>query len=107
MTDFIQVTTTVDRFEVAERIAAELVQRHLAACVQISAPIESVYWWQGKQERSREWQCHIKTRRDMFSQVDELVRSLHPYQTAEVIAVAIEAGSQSYLDWLSRELPEK
>ena len=62
MTEFVQITTTTGKRHDAEQIAAELVSRRLAGCVQVSGPIVSTFRWQGKVETAEEWMCVIKTR---------------------------------------------
>ena len=103
MTAYIQVVTTTARREEAERIARELVETHLAACVQIVGPITSTYRWQGKIETGEEWQCWAKTRGDLFARVEEAIRRIHPYEVPEILAVPVVAGSASYLAWLDAE----
>jgi periplasmic divalent cation tolerance protein len=107
MTDYIQVTTTTEHREDADRIAQTLVDARLAACVQIEGPITSTYRWKGRVETSPEWRCTAKTRRDLFEQIDRAIREIHPYEVPQILAVPIVAGSQSYLDWLGEELAEK
>ena len=104
MTDYLQVTTTVENREDAERIARSLVEGRLAACVQVVGPISSTYWWQGEVQTAGEWLCVAKTRRCEFSRVEDAIRTLHSYETPEIIATAIAAGSPDYLEWLSDEL---
>ncbi|MBI4632708.1 MAG: divalent-cation tolerance protein CutA [Deltaproteobacteria bacterium] len=104
MRKFIQVLTTTEKREDAERIARLLVEKRLAACVQIVGPVMSAYRWKGKVEETEEWQCLIKSREDLFSEVEKTVRSVHPYETPEIIATAILAGSGDYLEWLQDEL---
>lgn len=103
MTDAIQVITTVSEQADARRLAAVLVERRLAACVQISGPIESHYRWQGRLETAAEWVCTIKTRGGLYGEVERTVRELHPYQEPEILAVPIVAGSEGYLRWLANE----
>lgn len=98
----LQVITTVGASEDARRIAGALVERRLAACVQIVGPIESVYRWQGKVETAQEWQCWIKTRGDLYASVAEAIRELHPYELPEILTMPAEA-SKPYLEWLKRE----
>src|SRR5688572_12956188 len=100
MTRIIQVTTTVSDPADAERIAASLVAQQLAACVQVSGPIESTYRWKGQVETSQEWVCAIKTREDLFADVEQVVRGLHSYGEPEIIAVPITAASAGYRDWV-------
>jgi len=100
---YIQVVTTTALREEAERIARELVETRLAACVQIVGPILSTYRWQGKIETSEEWQCWAKTRGELFSRVEEAIRHIHPYEVPEILAVPVIAGSANYLAWLDAE----
>jgi periplasmic divalent cation tolerance protein len=100
MTSIIQVTTTVSDPADAERIAASLVAQRLAACVQISGPIESTYRWKGQVETSQEWVCAIKTRQELFAEVEQVIRSLHSYGEPEIMAVPITAASAGYRDWV-------
>jgi periplasmic divalent cation tolerance protein len=62
MTEFIQVSTTVNNKQEAEKIARKLLDERLASCVQVLGPINSKYWWRGKIDRAREWICLIKAR---------------------------------------------
>ncbi len=100
MTSIIQVTTTVSDQADAERIAASLVAQKLAACVQVSGPIESTYWWKGQMETSQEWVCAIKTSEELFAEVAQAIRELHSYGEPEIIAVPITAASAGYREWL-------
>ncbi len=104
MDDVIQLQTTTDRRESALALAQDLVAHGLAACVQISGPVTSVYRWQGKVEQAEEWVCVIKTVRRLYAQVEQRIREMHDYDEPEIIAVSIVAGSPSYLDWLRAQL---
>ena len=104
MEGFIQVTTTTEKREEAERIARSLVEARLAACVQIAGPITSVYRWKGRIETTGEWLCLIKSRREHYGAVERTIRSLHPYEIPEIVAVDLTAGSSDYLGWLQGEL---
>ncbi len=103
MSTYIQVVTTTARREEAERIARELVESRLAACVQIVGPITSTYHWLGKIETSEEWQCLAKTRSDLFARAEEAILRIHSYEVPEILAVPVIAGSASYLAWLDAE----
>src|SRR5688572_32403488 len=70
--DIIQVVTTTAEKESAEKIGTKLLERRLAACVQISGPVESSYWWNGRIETAREYLCTIKTLRDRFAAVEKI-----------------------------------
>ncbi len=104
MSEYIQVVTTVERREDAERIARELVQRRLAACVQVVGPIASTYRWRGKIETAQEWQCWAKTRCNLYDEIERSIRELHPYEVPEILAVPVLAGGADYLAWLDAEV---
>ncbi|HEX3727810.1 MAG TPA: divalent-cation tolerance protein CutA [Pirellulales bacterium] len=106
MTDILQVVTTTASKEEAERIARAVVNRRLAACVQISGPISSVYHWQGNVETSQEWQCTFKTRKPHYRELETAIRQLHSYDVPEILAVEVCDGSQDYFDWLCGELAD-
>ena len=103
MTDYIQVVTTTERREDAERIARSLVEERLAACAQVTGPITSTYRWQGKIETAQEWQCWAKSRCNLYDRVEQTIRRLHPYEVPEILAMPIAAGSADYLAWLEAE----
>jgi periplasmic divalent cation tolerance protein len=104
MTDYIQVFTTAPTKQAADSIAETLLREKLAACVQISGPIESGYWWQGKLETAAEWQCVVKSRLGLYTQLEEAIRRVHPYEVPEILVTRVETGSPAYLDWLQNEL---
>ncbi|HEY1354756.1 MAG TPA: divalent-cation tolerance protein CutA [Solirubrobacterales bacterium] len=101
--EYVQVLTTVGSEEDAKRIADELLDRRLAACVQVVGPIVSVYRWQGEVEEAREWQCLAKTEAELYEEVEAAIRELHAYDEPEIIASPIIAGSAGYLAWVSSE----
>ena len=100
----IQVVTTTENKDDAEKIAKALVERRLAACVQLLGPIVSTYWWKDDIETAQEWLCHIKTHKSLYHETEKAIKAIHPYETPEIIAMPIVAGSNDYLEWLSREL---
>ena len=104
MESFLQVTTTTETRQQAHVIAQYLVEAKLAACVQITGPITSIYRWNDKVENTQEWLCLIKTREDFYDKVEAAIKSQHPYETPEIIAVPIVKGSKEYLNWLENEL---
>ncbi len=101
MTDKRLVLTTAGSEEEGRKIAHALVERKLAACVNIVPQIESIYRWQGKVESAREWLLLIKTTSEKFPAVRDAIRELHSYDLPECIAVIIEDGSPEYLQWLA------
>jgi periplasmic divalent cation tolerance protein len=98
--EYLQVQTTAGSEQDAERIAATLVERHLAACAQIVGPIVSHYRWRGEVEREREWLCLAKTSSARFAELERAIRELHAYEEPEIVATPIVAGSPGYLGWL-------
>lgn len=104
MTDKRIVLSTAGSEEEARKIARYLVERQLAACVNIVPQIESTYRWQGKIESSREWLLLIKTTAANFSQVRDAIGELHSYDLPECIALSIEDGSADYLRWIEESV---
>jgi len=104
MAEYIQVVTTTTRKAEAQAIARALVEQRLAACAQVLGPVTSTYWWEGKLETNHEWQCWIKTRRDLYEQIEQAIRQLHSYAVPEILAIPIVAGSVSFLAWIDDEL---
>ncbi len=102
--EFIQVLTTAGSEREAEVIAGALVERRLAACVQVVGPIASTYRWQGEVETAREWQCLAKTASHRYQEVEDAIRELHSYDEPEILAVPILAGSAGYLGWIDDSL---
>ena len=100
--DAIIVFMTASNGEEAARLAEMLVGAHLAACVQILPEMESVYRWQGKIERAPEVLLLAKTTRSKFEELEREVRALHSYDTPEIIAIPVVAGSMPYLEWIKQ-----
>jgi periplasmic divalent cation tolerance protein len=107
MSDAIMVLMTAGSREEAARLADVLVVARLAACVQILPEIESVYHWQGNVERSAEILLLAKTTQANFNALEAMVRSLHSYETPEIIALPITAASAPYLEWLTSNVVPK
>lgn len=104
MAEYIQVVTTTDSEQEARKIAGGLVEKRLAACVQISGPVTSVYRWKGKIETDSEWICAIKSSMSLGDQLEAAIRELHSYEEPEIIALPIVGGSESYLKWLGEQI---
>ncbi|MCI0392426.1 MAG: divalent-cation tolerance protein CutA [Acidobacteria bacterium] len=99
--DPLVVLTTVEKLEDGERLARLLLERELAACVQILPPMVSIYRWQGNVEQSSEFLLLIKTTREVYPRLEASIKENHSYQTPEIVALPIEAGSSEYLGWLA------
>jgi periplasmic divalent cation tolerance protein len=104
MTDKRIVLTATASEEEARKIARHLVQRRLAACVNVIPQVESIYRWQGKIEEAREWLLIIKTTAAAFAQVREAITELHSYELPECICLTIEDGSPAYLQWIAESV---
>lgn len=103
MTDKIAVMTTCDSWEVADRLSRTLVEKRLAACVNILPSATSVYQWQRKIERTLETLLIVKTRRGLFDAVSAEIARLHSYEIPEIIALPIVDGAPAYLNWIEKE----
>jgi len=98
------VLTTVGEKESADRIASELIERRLAACVNIIGPIRSVYRWKGKIEREEEYLLMIKTTGEQAARLETAFKELHPYELPERVELSLEGGSEAYLAWIAGEV---
>lgn len=98
LSEFCVVQTTIDDEAAADKIAAALVERKLAACVQI-APVVSHYIWEGVATRGKEFLLSAKARTVDFDEIGAAIRALHSYDLPEIIAVPLLAGDPAYLDW--------
>ena len=107
MTDKIVVLTTCKSAEEAAQIARALVEKKLAACVNVMPAVRSFYRWKGAVEDEQESLLVIKSSRGLFDQLRVEIEKLHSYEVPEVIAVPIVDGSEGYLEWLERELAAK
>src|SRR5262249_32420838 len=101
MTETLVVITTTETKDDAERLAHLLVERELAACVQVLPQITSIYRWQGKVEQATETLLLIKTTRAAYPRLETAIKENHSYQTPEIIALTVEAGSDEYVSWLT------
>jgi periplasmic divalent cation tolerance protein len=104
MTDKVVVLVTVASLKEARKIARNLVQARLAACVNVTQPVESIYRWRGKVESGRERLLVIKTAREIFAEVEAAIRKLHSYTNPEIICLPIIDGSREYLDWVAESV---
>lgn len=100
-TPYVVVLVTAPSREIGRQIANTLLERKLAACVNVIAPIESHYLWKGERCTDEEALLLVKTRADVFAdQLVPTVRVLHPYEVPEIIALPILIGSADYLAWI-------
>src|SRR5215469_10282362 len=99
----LQVVTTTDSQEEADRLARSAVERRLAACAQVAGPVTSTYWWEEAVQTATEWQCVLKTTAARFDELRAHLEREHSYDTPEIVATPIVAGAAAYLDWIRHE----
>jgi periplasmic divalent cation tolerance protein len=104
MTDKILVLTTASSKEEARKIGRALVERLLAACVNIVPQVGSIYRWEGEVEEAEEWLLIIKTTRAAFERTRDAIRELHSYDVPECICLPIDDGSVEYLSWIGQSV---
>jgi periplasmic divalent cation tolerance protein len=100
---YVQVTTTTDSRPEAAELARSAVTERLAACAQLVGPIASTYWWEGEIESAEEWMVVFKTTDARFDELASLIIEGHSYDTPEIVATAVVAGSMDYLAWVSEQ----
>jgi len=105
--DILLVITNLPDRASAERLAEALIERRVAACVNVMAPCRSVYPWQGAVEHAEEHPLFAKTPADRYDALQQVIRELHPYELPEIIAVRLNAGLPAYLDWVAGETRQK
>ncbi|MDH6130670.1 periplasmic divalent cation tolerance protein [Kitasatospora sp. MAA4] len=103
MAGYITVLTTTDSAERAEELARAGVNARVAACAQIDGPIKSVYWWDDALQADQEWRVLYKLTTERFSELEEIIKAVHTYDTPEIIAADITHGSPEYLQWIANE----
>lgn len=103
MADYLAVLTTTDTAEKAQTLAASAVEAQLAACAQIDGPVTSVYRWEGAIENDQEWRVLYKTTAARYPDLEAHIKSVHDYDTPEIIATPITQGSDEYLAWVTNE----
>jgi periplasmic divalent cation tolerance protein len=104
MTNKMLVLTTASSQAEAHKIGRALVERLLAACVNVVPGVGSIYRWEGEIEEAEEWLLIIKTTRAAFERVRDAIHELHSYDVPECISVAIENGSAAYLNWVGESV---
>ena len=101
--DTLNRTDNINRVTVY-RILDLLVEKRLVACAQVIGPIMSTYWWREKIEEAEEWLCIMKSREDLYGQIEKTLKRIHPYDEPEILATPVVEGSRSYLAWLDEQV---
>lgn len=103
MSKYVILITTTDKKEEAEKIANECLEKKLAACAQMFE-INSQYWWNGKIEHSKEYRIEFKTTKNKSRELKKFIKSIHSYQTPEILNIPVVGGDKNYLKWLKNSL---
>lgn len=102
MSKYIMITTTFDNEEEANKVISTLLEKHLVSCAQTSN-ITSSYHWKGNIEHEKEFLVQMKTRKELYKEVEKLILTLHSYEVPQIIAYDIVLGHKDYLDWIDEE----
>jgi periplasmic divalent cation tolerance protein len=97
---YIVIFITASDKKEARRIAAELIKKRLAACVNIIDGIESFFWWRGKAERAKEALLIVKSKKERLTKIIKTIKAMHSYEVPEIIALPVIAGDEPYLRWI-------
>jgi periplasmic divalent cation tolerance protein len=96
----ISVVTTVNSRDVLDLIGRTLLEKRLVACVQITGPVKSTYWWNGVLEEAQEWMGIMKTTAELYESVERTIRELHPYDVPEIVAIEARDTYSAYGRWV-------
>jgi periplasmic divalent cation tolerance protein len=107
MIDPIVILSTCSSEEEARKIALLLLERGLAACVNVIPGCHSYYHWQGKIERGNEFLLQIKSSRDLFSKAVSCIQESHSYEVPEILALPVIDGAENYLNWLRSSIRQE
>ena len=100
----ILVLSTASSRTEALKIAQALLDKRLAACVNILPSLTSLYWWKGRKEKASEVLLLIKTKKSAFKKLEQMIRKMHSYSVPEIIAIPLTAASKPYLNWMLKEI---
>jgi len=101
--DFTLVLSSCPGEDLAKKIGKILVEKRLAACIHISSPIKSLYYWEGKFCEEEERQIWIKTKKSLLEPLKQEIRRLHPFQVPEFLSIPINEGLDDYLHWIDQQ----
>ncbi len=107
MTNIIELTTTMQTLTQARQLGRRLVELRLAACVQVTGPIESIYRWQGEVCESSEFRCTIKSIAPLLKRITHAILETHPYDLPEILVTDVVGGSEDYADWLRQQVVDE
>lgn len=101
---FVVVLTTLPNRSKSRQLAKLILKKKLAACVNTVGPADSFFWWEKKIDHTKEYLLLIKTQSSYFRPLCRLIEKHHPYSVPEIIALPIQSGNVSYLDWIRKSL---
>ena len=102
--DNILILCTINDIQKAKEISQKLLEEKLIACSNIIPNINSLYRWEGKICEDNEFLLILKSRKDLFEEINSIITNIHPYEIPEIISVDIKDGNDAYIEWLNREL---
>jgi periplasmic divalent cation tolerance protein len=100
---YCQVLTTAPSRDAADALAQSAVMARVAACAQVSGPVDSTYWWEGEPQTAQEWYVVFKTAADRYPALEAHILDNHEYDLPEVLALPVLAGNPAYLSWVTEE----
>ena len=103
MDEYIIVTTFCDKKEIANKIIKILLEKRLVASSQVSK-VHSKYWWNNELEESDEYKLEFRTKESLFSKIENEIKKIHNYETAEISYSEIKGASKEFLDWIVKTL---
>ena len=103
MTKYCIVTTTCDKLEIANKIMNTLLEKRLVSCCQMTK-VESSYWWKDEIVKEPELLIQMKTKKELFKEVEKGIMGIHDYETCEIISYDIDEGNNKYLKWIEDEI---
>lgn len=101
-TKFALVLVTAPDIKTARLLSRSALKARLVACANLVPKVESHYWWQGKLASGAEVLLILKTQKSRLAELEELIHSVHPYDTPEFLVMPVTAGNKKYLGWLAR-----
>lgn len=103
MNKYIMITTTFDNKDEANKISELLLKDRLVSCCQLSNNITSSYHWKGRIEHTEEYLLQMKSKKELYKEIEKVILDNHSYETPQIIAYDIIDGYKGYLDWIKEE----
>ena len=101
---YIIVQTHTNKKQVYEDISRSLIEKNIAACINIYPAVLSIYRYNSKVVEDNEYLVHVKTTSDKFTEIRKIIERLHNYETPEIISLEISEGNKKYLEWIQNEI---